>query len=246
MTNFEKISLELKYDPINLTLSFFISIIAHSIIIIFMVYFSYKAVSENKIFIINPGKTMQVNIYRPGELLIGKDISQKRTTKIKKYEPEDRKPPLKEALPELTPTKKEESLPVRAKNLPIENKMEAREASGSKMSIGVGGPSLGIGTGGEVFPYSYYVDIILNKLSSNWRINIIKTSKQRTFEAEVWFRISRDGELLDNKVIKSSGSDIYDNACLRSVSFSAPFPPLPYQYEGKTLALSITFYYSLD
>lgn len=245
MTDFEKISLELKYDPINLTLSFFISIIAHSLIIILMVYFSYKSVTEDKIFIINPGKTMQVNIYRAGELSKG-SVSEKKTTRIRKYEPEEMKPVSKEALPELTPIKKKETLPVRAKNLPIENKMEVAETPGATMSIGIGGPSLGMGTGGEVFPYSYYVDIILNKLSSNWRINIIKTSKQRSFETEVWFRISRNGELLDNKVIKSSGNDIYDNACLRAVSFSAPFPPLPYQYEGKTLALSITFYYSLD
>lgn len=239
-----KISFHQNYDFLNLTLSYLISIIGHSIIIIFMVYLSYKAVSEEKTFVIYPGKTMQVNIYRPGELGANKE-NLKTTTRIKKYQPEEAKPVLKEALPELNPPKKEEAIPVKAKNLPISSQATAGGTSGSTMSIGIGGPSLGI-SGGEVFPYSYYIDIVLNKLSSNWRINIVRSSKQKIFDAEIWFRISRNGDLLDYKLLKSSGNEIYDDNCLRAVTFSSPFPPLPYQYEGKTLALSITFHYSLD
>jgi TonB family protein len=234
------------YRGSGLTFSFVLSIIVHGLVVAGMIYFSYRAVAGEKTFVFGRGKVMQVNIFRPGELG-GPPPPQTKTTKIKKYEPKEEKIIKKDALPELTTSKKDKKneMPIKALNAPI-GKTATQEATTSGISIGIGtGQAGGIGDG-EVFPYAYYVDIIINKLSSNWRVNILKTSKQRTFDAQIWFRISRNGDLLDSRVLQSSGNEDYDNASLHAVSLATPFPPLPIQYEGKTLAFSIMFHYTLD
>lgn len=235
-----------KFNSGGLTISLFLSIIAHCFIVAGMIYFSFKAIVENKIYSFGPGKTMNVNILRPGDAGGPPPLPQK-TQKIDKYKPPDAKAVKKDAVPELTPTKKgkNEEKPVVAKNVPI-SKTAPAETNPGGISIGIGtGSADGMGSG-EVFPYAYYVEIIINKLSLNWRVNILQTSKQRVFDAQIWFRISRNGDLLDSRVVQTSGNEDYDTASLRAVSLSSPFPPLPYQYESKTLAFSIMFHYSLD
>lgn len=246
MVTVTKISVGEKFNPGGLTITLFLSIIAHCFVVAGMVYFSLKAVTADKIYIFGPGKVMQVNILKPGDAGGPAPLPQK-TQKIDKYKPQDSKIAKKDALPELTPAKKgkNEEKPVVAKNVPI-SKTAPSETNPGGISIGIGtGSAGGIGSG-EVFPYAYYVEIIINKLSSNWRVNILQTSKQRIFDAQIWFRISRNGDLLDSRVVQTSGNEDYDNASLRAVSLASPFPPLPYQYESKTLAFSIMFHYSLD
>ena len=237
-----------RFNTGGLTISLFFSIIAHCFVVAGMVYFSYKAIAENKTFVIfNPGKTMQVNILRPGD--IGElSPQQEKTQRIKKYVPPEPKTVKKDALPELNAVKKEKQneIPVVARNVPI-SKTGTAESTSSGISIGIGtGPASGGIGSGEVFPYTYYVEVLISKLSSNWRVNVLKTSKQRVFDAQIWFRISRNGDLLDSRVLQSSGNEDYDNASMRAVALSGPFPPLPYQYEGKTLAFLIVFHYTVD
>jgi len=238
------LSFEEKEQAGRLTFSLFISIVLHSIVIILMAYFSYRAIAEGKVFTLGRGNVMNVNIYSAGELRGGLTQQQQQTTRIKKYEPVKEKKLKEDAIPELIPQKNAKpEMPVVAKNLPI-GKGQAEAPSGISLGIGKGGIG-GIG-GGEIFPYQYYIEILVNKLQANWSVHILKNAKQKIYEAEIWFRISRTGDLLDYRIARSSGDESYDNACLRAVSLSSPFPPLPYQYEGKTLALSIVFYYTLD
>ncbi len=63
-------SFEEKQNISKLTFSLFISIIIHSLIIIIMIYFSFKAIAEGKIYSFGKGSVMQVNIYNAGELRV--------------------------------------------------------------------------------------------------------------------------------------------------------------------------------
>lgn len=240
-------SFEAKEGIGKLTFSLFISILVHSVIIIFMLYLSFKAMAGGKIYSFGKGNVMQVNIYSAGELtnLPGKK-QEKTTQRIKKYEPLKEQKIKKNAIPELEPKKEiKQEKQVIAKNVPI-GKETSEAGSGISVGIGIGKGDVGGLGGGEIFPYQYYIEILVNKLQANWNVHILKTSKQRVYEAEVWFRISRTGDLLNYRIARSSGDEGYDNECLRAVSLSAPFASLPNQYEGKTLSLSIVFYYTLD
>lgn len=240
-------SFEAKEGSGKLSFSLFISILVHSIIIVFMLYFSFKAIAEGKIYSFGKGNVMQVNIYGAGELANLPDKKEEKTTqRIKKYEPLKEHKIKENAIAELEAKKgmKQEAAVV-AKNLPI-GKKAFEAGSGISVGIGIGKGGVGGLAGEEIFPYQYYIEIVVNKLQANWNVHILKTSKQRVYEAEVWFRISRTGDLLDYRIARSSGDEGYDNECLRAVSLSAPFASLPNQYEGKTLALSIVFHYTLD
>lgn len=49
----------------------------------------------------------------------------------------------------------------------------------------------------------------------------------RTQTVKVHFQISRDGQLSNLKIFRSSGESLIDNAALKAVENAAPYPPLP-------------------
>ena len=59
------------------------------------------------------------------------------------------------------------------------------------------------------------------------------------------FRIGRDGRLLSNKVLKSSGLAVADNAAKAAVELTAPFKPLPPEYKGSSVDIQFTFDYNV-
>lgn len=58
------------------------------------------------------------------------------------------------------------------------------------------------------------------------------------------FAITRDGDIRNLKVEKSSGNRKMDRAAFKSVRASSPFPPLPRKFDGPFLAVRLRFYYN--
>jgi TonB family protein len=114
--------------------------------------------------------------------------------------------------------------------------------------IGTGGSGVGIGFGEEgslsSFPFSYYVLVIRDKVSSNWYTSLGAISLSGTIRAVVYFKILRNGEITDLKIEESSGIKSFDLSAVRAIYSSAPFPPLPSGFEGDYLGVHFIFEHS--
>jgi TonB family protein len=101
---------------------------------------------------------------------------------------------------------------------------------------------LGLGArieGAEALGYSYYLNVILTRISDNW-INPYAGSAKR-LNATVVFDIERDGTIRDVKIEKKSGDAAYDASCERSLLVTDKLPPLPPEFTGPRLKLHLEF-----
>ena len=108
---------------------------------------------------------------------------------------------------------------------------------------GPGGP--GYGSGGLAnFPYTYYLNIITDRVSSNWFSSLVDPGVSGSFQTIVYFRIEKSGQVADVKIEQSSGLTPLDLSAVRAVKASAPFPPLPREYEDDYLGIHLIFEHS--
>jgi TonB family protein len=107
---------------------------------------------------------------------------------------------------------------------------------------GPGGPGLGGGLGN--FPYTYYLNIITEKVSGNWFTSLVDPGVSGNFQTVVYFRIQRDGQIAELKIEQASGVMALDLSAMRAVRASAPFPPLPRDYQDNYLVIHLMFEHS--
>lgn len=88
------------------------------------------------------------------------------------------------------------------------------------------------------FAYSYYVDLILNKIYDGWANPV---SSDFALSVVIYFKILRGGQLADVKVEAPSGIAAFDRAAYRAVVNAGPLPPLPAEYEGTELGIHLEF-----
>ena len=101
---------------------------------------------------------------------------------------------------------------------------------------------LGLGArieGAEALGYSYYLNVILTRISDNW-INPY-AGEAKTLNATVMFVIERDGTVRDVKIEKKSGDATYDASCERALLVLDRLPPLPPEFTGPRLKLHLEF-----
>jgi TonB family protein len=101
---------------------------------------------------------------------------------------------------------------------------------------------LGLGArieGAEALGYSYYLNVILTRISDNW-INPYAGSG-RMLNATVMFVIERDGAVKEVKIEKKSGDATYDASCERALLVTDKLPPLPPEFTGPRLKLHLEF-----
>lgn len=135
-----------------------------------------------------------------------------------------------------------------------ESKIMSKGAgSGSGLRIGFGsGKGEGPGTqsfyssqiGLSNFPFTYYLQIIIDKVSSNWFTSLVEPGIRGRFEATVYFKIYKNGKISDLKIEESSGIKSLDLSSLRAIQTSAPFPPLPKEYGEEYLGIHLIFEHS--
>jgi TonB family protein len=119
-----------------------------------------------------------------------------------------------------------------------------RIGGGEGGGFGPGGAGFGPGGGLANFPYTYYLNIITDRVSSNWFSSLVDPGVSGSFQTIVYFRIEKNGQITDVKIEQSSGATPLDLSAVRAVKASAPFPPLPREYEEAYLGIHLIFEHS--
>ena len=138
----------------------------------------------------------------------------------------------------------------------------SEEGSGTGSGVRIGGGG-GSGTGGSGtgsgsgpgsafssqiglsnFPFTYYLQNLINRVSGNWFTSLVDPGITGSFQTIVYFRIHKNGQVSDLKIMESSGIRSLDMSALRAIQNSAPFPPLPRAYEDEYLGINLIFEHS--
>ncbi len=126
-------------------------------------------------------------------------------------------------------------------------KKETYDPAKKELTTGLGegfGGAEGFGSGeGGIpgFPYYYYIQILRDKVSSNWFKALVPPGVTGTYKVVIFFKIKRNGEVNEIKIEESSGIESLDFSAFRAVKLSIPFPPLPREYEGDYLGVHFQF-----
>jgi protein TonB len=86
------------------------------------------------------------------------------------------------------------------------------------------------------FNYSYYAAQMLAAIGANW----FKPTQQNASPV-VYFKIKRDGTVVDVIVERSSGLPFVDRAAQRAVMAASPLPPLPAEFRDPLLGVHLKF-----
>lgn len=147
------------------------------------------------------------------------------------------KPPLPEKLPEKkpekAPEKKPEATPAADKPSPAGTAPARSGKQGTGSSVGTG-----IKIDAPEFPYPHYLVLLQYRIEGNWQPPFSGIGEEIT---TVYFKISRDGEVLELKIEKSSGNFALDQAAMRAVQRSNPLPPLPSESGMESLGVHFDF-----
>jgi protein TonB len=91
------------------------------------------------------------------------------------------------------------------------------------------------------FPFAHYISRIRRKIAAHWRVPEGSQGEERF--CVIYFRILRDGTVINTSIEQSSGLFIFDQAAQRSVVQSSPMPPLPREYDDDYLGVHFSFSY---
>ena len=118
--------------------------------------------------------------------------------------------PAKDVMPELGADKR--------KKEPVAESEQARPGAGGKKQEAVAVTSETPG-----FQFPPYVAIVRDKVERNWN----PPPGAKGAKVKVVFQILRSGRVGDTRLTESSGNFYFDQAAMRSILASSPFPPLP-------------------
>jgi len=114
------------------------------------------------------------------------------------------------------------------------------QGAGAGQGEGPSGPrSSGLRAGEFEIKHKAYFVIIRDRINENWFYP--EGFNRKGVSVIVSIRIGRNGELLENRVEKTSGNRQFDLSLLHAVKKSAPFPPLPVDFEGEFLETGLRF-----
>jgi TonB family protein len=152
-------------------------------------------------------------------------------------------PTPKGAMPELTQPKQRPRKEVETKAEEIVKEQPSGPIGGPSASGGGTTSSVGIASGVTVataqpdFKYQYYINSVREKIGQNWR----PPPDVKDAKARVIFTVNRSGWVgvvnLDTK--NSSGTFGFQQAAVRAIRSSNPFPPLPEEFAKQSLEFSV-------
>src|SRR6185436_19732622 len=112
----------------------------------------------------------------------------------------------------------------------------APAATSTAPAVPVGGSGVTALEGGD-FPYTIYLEGMHRRIGSNWFRPQVGTGAT----VVIYFRILRNGTIIESRVETSSGNPTFDRAALSAVRSSSPLTPLPFPYNGDHLGVHLTF-----
>ena len=111
-------------------------------------------------------------------------------------------------------------------------------AGGTAAGLGTGGPGGGGDFGSR---YSWYVEAVRNRISSNWLVSTVDPTVRMAPRAVLSFQVLRDGTVVNIQVLQTSGNASVDNSGRRAILSSSPLPPLPGDYRGSNINVEFWF-----
>ncbi|MEO0293749.1 MAG: TonB C-terminal domain-containing protein [candidate division WOR-3 bacterium] len=135
----------------------------------------------------------------------------------------------------------EKTKPQKEKKRPPENKKkEIKQETTSKTTKGLPDITPRIYTGsGRGFTYSYYLNILLNKIAGNW--NNPYREKDVILKSIVYFEVDKDGVISNIRLEYDSGDNLYNESTIRAVSLTKKLPPLPEEFSEDYLKVHLEF-----
>jgi TonB family protein len=176
----------------------------------------------------------------PGEAAKAKLTVSKQTEKGVSVKELNKKPPKKKKQTQKTPPAKTETVNAK-KDTPSKKEtgtITQQDESGAEYGLGNGISAATVD--GMGFGSSYYLSLVFGRIRDLWE-NPVQASA--ILRVTVYFKILRDGQILDSQVEKSSGIDLFDQSAMRAIISGAPFPPLPIEYRGEYLGIHLEFEY---
>ncbi|UCD20186.1 MAG: TonB C-terminal domain-containing protein, partial [candidate division WOR-3 bacterium] len=89
------------------------------------------------------------------------------------------------------------------------------------------------------FTYSYYLNILLNKISRNWH-NPFR-GQNVVMKSIVYFEVDKDGNIYSVRLEDRSGNELYDETTMRAVIATKSLPPLPDEFGDDYLKVHLEF-----
>ncbi|MCK4404692.1 MAG: TonB C-terminal domain-containing protein [candidate division Zixibacteria bacterium] len=119
-----------------------------------------------------------------------------------------------------------------------EGKITQKDELGTQYGLGNGISAATVD--GSGFGSPYYLSLVFGKIRTLWD-NPVEAST--ILRVTIYFKLLRDGQIIDTKVEKSSGIELFDQSAMRAILSSIPFPPLPTEYTGEYLGIHLEFEY---
>ncbi len=145
--------------------------------------------------------------------------------------------PTKGAMPELTQPKQRPRKEEEAKPEEIVKEQPSRTVGGPAVSGGGTASGVTVATAQPDFKFQYYINTVREKIGQNWR----PPPDVKDAKARVIFTVNRSGWVgevnLDTK--NSSGTFGFQQAAVRAIRSSNPFPPLPEEFAKQSLEFSV-------
>jgi periplasmic protein TonB len=116
----------------------------------------------------------------------------------------------------------------------------------TSFALGAGTTQAGLGftgVGGGDFGsrFSWYVEAVQRRISSNWLQSTVDPSVAYAPRVIVTFTILRDGTITNLQITRSSNNYSVDNSALRAVKAASPLDRLPAAYSGSEVNVEFWF-----
>lgn len=147
-------------------------------------------------------------------------------------------------------SKPEPAAPAAAESAAVGSGQQGGSGYGLRFGTGEGG---GGGTGGGLgsgggdpfgvagFPFQFYLQMISDKITANWFQSLVDPGVGGLLQTQVYFRIYKNGQISDVRIDVSSGVPAFDISARRAIENSQPFAPLPNEYDGQYLGITLIF-----
>ncbi len=133
-----------------------------------------------------------------------------------------------------------EKAPPKEKSSPVKTEKKKLEKSEKIIKKGLPDIKPKIYTGsGRGFTYSYYLNILLNKINKNWH-NPYK-GKDIVLNSTVYFEVDKKGKIYNVRLEESSGDNMYNETTIRAVTLAKKLPPLPKEFADDYLKVHLEF-----
>ncbi len=106
----------------------------------------------------------------------------------------------------------------------------------STADVPIGGTGV-VGLEGGDFPYAIYIQSMNRKIGAVWARPQVPDGTATV----IFFRIQRDGKIIDAKIETPSGNGTFDRAALSAVQSASPLNALPFGFSGTMLGVRLTF-----